>query len=50
MVTRGETQALESVPERGRPLVELAPGERAARIGDREFFGCATGESPEWWC
>ena len=50
MVTRCETKALESVPERGGPLVELAPGERPARVGDREFFGRATGELPEWWC
>ena len=50
MVTRCETKALEPVPERGGPLVELAPGERLARVGDREFFGCATGELPEWWC
>src|SRR3954465_5623934 len=50
MVTRGETQALESVPECGGPLVELAPGERAAWIGDRKFVGCATREPPGGWC
>jgi hypothetical protein len=50
MVARCETKALEPVPERIGPLVELAPGERPARVGDREFFGCATGQLPEWRC